>query len=73
LFLPKGTPADIVQKLNAATIATLDSPSVQERMKQVGAELAAPEQRSSEYLGKLVETEIVKWAGPIKASGVTAE
>jgi tripartite-type tricarboxylate transporter receptor subunit TctC len=73
LFLPKGTPAEIVQKLNAAVIAILDTPSVQERMKQIGAELAAPERRSSEYLGKLVESEIAKWAGPIKASGVTAD
>jgi tripartite-type tricarboxylate transporter receptor subunit TctC len=73
IFLPKDTPAEIVQKLNTAVIATLDTPSLQERMKQVGAELAAPDQRSSEYLGKLVESEIVKWAGPIKASGVTAD
>jgi len=73
IFLPKDTPAEIVQKLNVAVIATLDTPSLQERMKQVGAELAAPDQRSSEYLGKLVESEIVKWAGPIKASGVTAD
>jgi tripartite-type tricarboxylate transporter receptor subunit TctC len=73
MFLPKGTPAEIVQKLNAAVIATLDTPSLQERMKQVGAELAGPDQRSSEYLGKLVESEIVKWAGPIKASGMTAD
>jgi tripartite-type tricarboxylate transporter receptor subunit TctC len=73
LFLPRGTPPPIVEKLNAAVIATMNTPSVQERMKQNGAELAAPELRSSEYLGKLVESEIVKWAGPIKASGVTAD
>jgi tripartite-type tricarboxylate transporter receptor subunit TctC len=73
MFLPKGTPAEIVQKLNAAVIATLDTPSLQQRMKLIGADLSAPEQRSSEYLGKLVESEIVKWAGPIKASGVTAD
>jgi tripartite-type tricarboxylate transporter receptor subunit TctC len=73
LFLPKGTPAEIVQKLNAAAIATMNTPAVQERMKQIGADLAAPEFRSSEYLGKLVESEIEKWAGPIKASGVTAD
>jgi tripartite-type tricarboxylate transporter receptor subunit TctC len=73
LFLPKGTPAAIVQKLNAATIATMNTPSVQERMNQIGADLVAPERRSSEYLGKLVESEIEKWAGPIKASGVRAD
>ena len=73
LFLPRGTPADIVQKLNAATIAAMNTPALQERMKQIGAELVPPERRSSEYLGKLVESEIEKWAGPIKASGVTAD
>jgi tripartite-type tricarboxylate transporter receptor subunit TctC len=73
LFLPKGTPPAIVHKLNAAVIATLNTPAVQERMTQIGAELAPPEFRSPEYLGKLVESEIEKWAGPIKASGVTAD
>jgi tripartite-type tricarboxylate transporter receptor subunit TctC len=73
LFLPKGTPAAIVQQLNAAVIATMNTPSVQARMKQNGAELTAPDRRSSEYLGKLVESEIEKWAGPIKASGVTVD
>ena len=42
-------------------------------MKQNGADLAAPDRRSPEYLQKFVESEIVKWAGPIKAAGVTAE
>jgi len=73
LFLPKGTPAAIVQKLNAAAIATLNTPSVQEWMRANGAEPAAPERRSPEYLGKLVESEIEKWAGPIRASGVSAD
>ena len=73
LFLPKGTPNEIVQKLNAATIAAMNTPAVQERMKQIGADLAPPELRTSDYLGKLVESEIEKWAGPIKASGVTAD
>jgi len=73
LFLPKDTPPAIVERLNAAVVATMDTPAVQERMKQIGAELVPPERRSSEYLGKFVVTEIAKWAGPIKASGVTAD
>ncbi len=73
LFLPKDTPPAIVEKLNAAVVATMNTPAVQERMKQIGAELVPPERRSSEYLGKLVVNEIAKWAGPIKASGVTAD
>jgi tripartite-type tricarboxylate transporter receptor subunit TctC len=73
LFLPKDTPPAIVEKLNAAVVATMDTPALQERMKQIGAELVPPERRSSEYLSKFVVSEIAKWAGPIKASGVTAD
>ena len=36
-------------------------------------ELVAPERRSPEYLQKFVESEIVKWAAPIKAAGVVGE
>jgi tripartite-type tricarboxylate transporter receptor subunit TctC len=72
-FLPKGTPAPIVQRLHDATVATMDSPSIIQWMKQNGADLAAPDRRSPEYLQQFVESEIVKWAGPIKAAGVTAE
>jgi tripartite-type tricarboxylate transporter receptor subunit TctC len=37
LFLPKGTPADIVRKFNAAMEATLDTPKVQEQLAALGA------------------------------------
>jgi tripartite-type tricarboxylate transporter receptor subunit TctC len=70
LFLPKGTPDAIVRKLNAATIAAMDTPSMQERLKQVGSDLVAPERRSPEYLGQFVAAEIRKWEAPIKSSGV---
>ena len=39
----------------------------------VGATVPAPERRSPEYLQKFVENEIAKWAGPIKAAGVTMD
>ena len=70
LFLPKGTPDTIVRKLNAATVAAMDTPSMQERLKQVGSGLVAPERRSPEYLGQFVAAEIRKWEAPIKSSGV---
>ncbi len=72
-FMPKGTPDAIVQKLNAATIATVKTPAVQQRLKEIGATIVAPERRSSEYLGKFVPAQIEKWAGPIKASGTVIE
>ena len=73
LFLPRGAPAAVVQKLNAATAAMMDTPSVQERLREFGVDLVQPEQRSSEYLRTFVESEIKKWSAPIKASGISIE
>jgi tripartite-type tricarboxylate transporter receptor subunit TctC len=49
-FFPRGTPDPIVRKLNAATIATIDTPSVRERLRAVAATVVAPDRRSPEYL-----------------------
>jgi cellulose synthase/poly-beta-1,6-N-acetylglucosamine synthase-like glycosyltransferase len=70
LFLPKGTPEPVVQKLHDAVVATIDNPSVQARLKEVGVTVVAQQRRSREYLQKFVASEIEKWAGPIKISGV---
>jgi tripartite-type tricarboxylate transporter receptor subunit TctC len=72
-FLPKGTPAAIVQKLNEAASATIDTPAVRERLREIGVSTVARERRSSDYLQKFVEAEIEKWAVPIRSAGVTAE
>src|ERR1700688_2949190 len=73
VFLPKGTPAPIVQKLHDALEATVSTPSVQARLKDIGADLVAPERRSPDYLAKFVVSEIARWAAPIKASGVSMD
>jgi tripartite-type tricarboxylate transporter receptor subunit TctC len=69
-FLPKGTPAAIVKKLNDAVVEAMNAPAVKDRMQELGVDLVAPERRSPEYLQKFVESEITKWADPIKAAGV---
>lgn len=73
LFLPAGTPSAIIQKLNRATVATLDMPSVQQRLKQIGGDVIAPERRSPEYLAQFLAAQIKKWEAPIKASGIQLE
>jgi tripartite-type tricarboxylate transporter receptor subunit TctC len=73
IFLPKGTPAAIVQKLHDATVAAMNAPDVQARLEELGIEVVAPERRSPEYLAKFVVHEIEKWAGPIKATGVSMD
>ena len=72
-FLPKGTPAPIVQKLRDATVAAMNNPTVQKRFKENGIDLVADERRSSTYLAQFVTGEIAKWAGPIKSSGLALE
>jgi tripartite-type tricarboxylate transporter receptor subunit TctC len=71
LFLPAKTPQPIIQRLNRATVAALEMPSLQQRLKQVGGDVIAPERRSPEYLAQFLAAEIKKWEGPIKASGVS--
>ncbi|MFZ0125538.1 MAG: tripartite tricarboxylate transporter substrate-binding protein, partial [Xanthobacteraceae bacterium] len=67
---PKGTPAPIIKKLNDAVVEAMSTPTVGSRMQELGVDLVAPERRSPEYLQKFVESEIAKWAAPIKAAGV---
>jgi tripartite-type tricarboxylate transporter receptor subunit TctC len=73
IFLPRGTPKPIVEKLHAAVVAAIEQPAFQERMREIGADVVGPERRSSEYLAKFVASEIKRWEGPIKASGVQAD
>ncbi len=72
-FLPKGTPAPIIQKLHDATVAAMETPSVQDRLREVGVIVVAPERRSPEYLQRFVVSEIARNAGPIKAAGIAME
>jgi tripartite-type tricarboxylate transporter receptor subunit TctC len=72
-FVPKGTPAAVIQRLNEAAVAILDTPFVQDRLKDVGVTIVAPERRSPAYLQKFLDGEIEKWAATIKASGVSLD
>jgi tripartite-type tricarboxylate transporter receptor subunit TctC len=73
LAVPKGTPREIVQKLSQASSDAIDTPSVIERFKKIGVTVTPRNQRSPEYLGKYIVSEIERWAVPIKASGVVVE
>jgi tripartite-type tricarboxylate transporter receptor subunit TctC len=73
LFLPKGTPAAVMQKLHDAAVAAMTSPDVQARLEELGIEVVAPERRSGDYLAGFVVREIAKWAQPIRASGLSMD
>jgi len=72
-FLPKDAPRDIVDKLNEATNAAMDTPATKARLNGIGVVGIAPERRGPEYLAKYVVEEIARWEGPIKANGLQVD
>lgn len=70
LMAPRGTPAEIVQKLNTALNKALQTAAARERLAAVGAE---PEGGAGERVTQRLKLEIPRWAAIIKSSGATAE
>ncbi len=73
IFLPKNTPAEIVNRLNKAAVEAIATPAVREKLAGLGAEVASGNRTTPQYLGQLVKSEVEKWAVPIKASGVSVD
>jgi tripartite-type tricarboxylate transporter receptor subunit TctC len=73
LFAPKNTDPAVVMKLHDAIVAAMETEPLQRQLKQIGAELVAPERRSSAYLATFVQSEVEKWAVPIRAGGLQAD
>ena len=73
VFLPKGAPDALVQKLNGAIVHTMKTPAVRDRLASLGATMVADDRTTPQYLAQFVKSEIAKWAVPIKASGVTID
>jgi tripartite-type tricarboxylate transporter receptor subunit TctC len=72
-FLPKGTPQAIVQKLNHATVEAMKTPAVREKLESAGLVFVSDDRTTPEYLAKFVQSEIVKWAAPIKAGHISVD
>ena len=72
-FLPRRTPAAIVQRLHEATAAAMDTPTLQARLLEAGAIVVAADRRSPDYLQRYVESEIEKNAKPLKAAGIAMD
>jgi tripartite-type tricarboxylate transporter receptor subunit TctC len=73
LFAPKGTPKDIIAKLNAAAVETLADPAVRSRLAALGAEIFPRERQTPDALGALVRDGAEKWWPLIKEFGIAAE
>lgn len=70
LLAPKGTPKDVIDKLNAAVSKLLQKPEFQSRLDAIGAQ---PDGGTSEQLHKRMAEEAEKWGAVIKRAGLVAE
>lgn len=70
LIAPKGTPPDVVAKLNKAMNAAFDKPEVKEAYAKLGA---VAEKNTPDDFSKFIQSEIQNWAPVVKASGATVD
>ena len=73
LWAPKGTPAAVIAKLNAAVVDALADPTVRTRLTELGQEIPAVDQQSPQALGAFQKAEIEKWWPLIKAANIKAD
>ncbi len=73
LWAPRGTPKDVVARLNAAVVDALADPAVRSRLAELGQEVFPREQQTPDRLGALQKAEIEKWWPMIKAANIKAE
>jgi tripartite-type tricarboxylate transporter receptor subunit TctC len=71
LFAPKGTPKEIVAKLNETLSKGLDDPATRKRLLDLGSVLPEGKGRSSEALAELVKSEVARWNPILKGAGGT--
>jgi tripartite-type tricarboxylate transporter receptor subunit TctC len=69
-FAPKGTPKEIIAKLNAAMVESLADPAIQKRFAEFGLDVAPRNMQTPEGLAKFQQAEIDKWWPIIKSAGI---
>jgi tripartite-type tricarboxylate transporter receptor subunit TctC len=69
-WVPKGTPKDVVEKLNAAVMAALADGGVRAKLTELGQIIPSREQQTPEALAALRRAEAEKWWPIIKAAGI---
>jgi tripartite-type tricarboxylate transporter receptor subunit TctC len=73
LWLPKGTPKEIVAKINAAAVEALNDPAVKKQLENLGLQMPPKDQLSPQALGDWQKAEIAKWWPMIKAANVKVD
>ncbi len=73
MWAPKGTPKEVIAKLNAAVVSALADPNVKERLASQGQDIWPREQQTPEALALHHRAETEKWWPIVRASNLKAE
>jgi tripartite-type tricarboxylate transporter receptor subunit TctC len=73
LFAPRGTPEDIISKLNRAAIEALANPAVRSRLAELGFEALSKEKQTPQVLATMQKAVAEKWLPLVKEFGIQAE
>jgi tripartite-type tricarboxylate transporter receptor subunit TctC len=73
MWVPKGTPKEIVAKLNASVVDALNDPAVRKQLENLGLQMPPKDKLSPEALGAWQKAEIAKWWPMIKAANVKVD
>ena len=73
LWVPKGTPREIVAKLNAALSQAFFNPQMRHRFDDLGIQIAPLDQQTPEALRDLQKAEAARWWPIIKAANIKVE
>jgi tripartite-type tricarboxylate transporter receptor subunit TctC len=73
IWASKGTPKDVIARLNAAVVEALADPLVARRLTELAQELPARERQTPEALAAYQKSEIEKWWPIVKAAGIKVE
>src|SRR5882724_5029724 len=73
LWAPKGTPKEIIARLNAAVVSALADTTVRARLAEIGQEVWPREQQTPDALAAFHRVETEKWWPIIRASNLKAE
>jgi tripartite-type tricarboxylate transporter receptor subunit TctC len=73
LWAPKGTPQEIIAKLNSAVVDTLGSPAARQKLVGLGQEIPARDRQTPAALGAYQKAEADKWWPIVKAANIRGE
>jgi tripartite-type tricarboxylate transporter receptor subunit TctC len=73
LFAPRGTPREIIDRLNAAAVSTTDDPGLRQKLTDQGLEIPPRQLQTPEALAAYQKAEIAKWWPILKAAGIKPE